>query len=250
MKVIRHSKFVLVAVVVCAVLVGTCFPVAAFTAEEELPHVTRWVNGAAQSDTGTYLFDTWAIDDTGVADSKYVLIGQDSVEAMRVANYPDDISKGETSFAPTYSGVLSLAIPDEVNGEVVVTIENEGALYTVSFNGNNSYKANVSFLPGVYKVTGVEVLGKTGDTFRLAENMTFTVADNDFTAKIKLISTASDVSSSGEQNGNGVRDTVTGFDRNGDLAGDTVKMAIAVAVLFIGYSLIKRKREKAEEINK
>lgn len=250
MKSTYSFKVVLSTVLAFVFILSSCIGSYAFAEEKELPHIVRWVDGAAQTSDGTYLRDTWAIDDTNVSESKYVLIGQDSLEAMRIKNYPDDISNGETTVCPTYTGSFSLSVPDGVTGEISVAFENANASYTVVFNESNSYKASAKFLPGTYEASDIDVVTDTDDKYGLKRDFSFTVSDKEVSYSLELVSLSSESEDTTDSEDEGLLDNVGKFDENNDLLKDTVKLLIAIAILFIAYAFIKRRREKAEEIKK
>ena len=105
-------------IVILAVLLIFSCVLPAFATEtegnEDLPHITRWVNGKAAGSDGAFLYDTWAIDDTDVSEAKFVLVNQDGIEALRVKNYPQDINNGEQTTVSVYDVELSLKYPKDV----------------------------------------------------------------------------------------------------------------------------------------
>lgn len=180
-------------ITLCAFLLVTVlfssFAVSAeeYVAEENLPHVSRWLNGTAISSYGGALNDTWAVDDTDVSDKKYVLIDQESVEIMRVGKYPEGISSGDTSVCPTYNVSVSLSLPGKVSGMVDVTVENDDAEYTLSFSEENAYKCSVKVLPGIYKVSGVEVYNDLDGDYLFKNSLRLTVSNKDVVAVWQLL---------------------------------------------------------------
>lgn len=241
-------KIVLIGLLIAVMLFGAILP--AFAAEgDNLPRVVKWVNGGAQTVDGSFLNDEWAVDDTGVSDKKYVLINQQGTEEMRVAKYPDDISGGNTDVAPTYKGSFSLAVPESVTGEVAITFESNAATYDVYFNEGNKYSAHMNFLPGSYKVKMVEVASDLESEYGLQDNTVIEVKDKAFSFNLKVEKRVQEEVTD-EKEDEGIFNRVSSYDTNGDLLGDTLKMLVTIAVLFIGYSLIKRRREKQTEVNR
>ena len=124
-------KKIFIVVLSVLLIFSAVFPAFATETTEELPHITRWVNGKAAGSDGAFLYDTWAIDDTDVSDSKFVLVNQDGIESIRVKNYPQDINSGGETIVNTYDVELSLKYPKDVESEIILTLENKNALYYV-----------------------------------------------------------------------------------------------------------------------
>lgn len=242
-------------IVVLSVLLIFSVVVPAFATETnaDLPHITRWVNGKAAGSDGAFLYDTWAIDDTEISDSKFVLVNQDGIEAMRVKNYPEDINNGGEAIVKTYDVELSLKYPKDIESEIILTLENKNALYYVYFNEQNSYTATTSILPGEYIVTYVDVVTDTEGNYGLKDNdFKLEVKNKAVKEKLQIVRINSNSEKVEEEAKKAEEDSsdIRNFDSNGDLLGDTLKLCFFVIILFSVYLYIKRKREKEQEINK
>lgn len=260
----RFWKTVLSCVLVCLLLFSMCISAFALSPASELPVVQKWVNGAALSDSGGYLHDTWAVDKSGVSDSEYVLISQESAEVFRVKKYPDDVNSGNTVVAPQYTVTIHLSVPETLTEEVILTFESDSAVNTVSFTKKNNYEADIAFYPGGYAVSDVEVPVNNGVTYKLAESNTVTVIDKNVSAAFSLVAADDAGASNGaseDEDGNGsqvvdesdkvnVGEIISGFDADGDLLADTVKLVFAVIILFAVYGVVKYRRKKKEEIDR
>lgn len=232
--------------IVCSI--SFCVPASALTDKAELPEITRWVNGAALSTEGLYLSDTWALDSTGVSSYEYVLINQEGTEEMRVKNYPGDISTGNSITVGKYKVTFSLAVPEEITNEVVITLENDFSEYSVAFNEGNSFSASDNFYPGEYTVKSIEATG-SDVAYTLSREFILSVDDEGKTVPLALVEDTSAAANGGAQEG-GMLGIVKAVDSNGDLLWDTIKLLIACGILFVIYLLIQRKRKKAEEIRR
>ena len=241
-------------VILSVLLIFSCvIPSFARETNEELPHITRWVNGKAAGSDGAFLYDTWAVDDTNVSDSKFVLVNQNGIESMRVKNYPQDINNSEQNTVNVYDVELTLKYPKDVESEIILTLENKNALYYVYFNEQNSYTATTSILPGEYMVTYVDVVTDTKGEYGLKDNdFKLEVKNKAVKEKLEIVRINSnsekveEEAKKVEENSSGVRN----FDSNGDLLGDTIRLCIFVIILFSVYLFIKRKREKEQELHK
>lgn len=237
-----------------AVLIGLVFvfsmcavlPASALVPAKDLPEVSRWINGAAVDANGIYLSDTWAIDNTGLSDDKFVLINQESTEEMRVKNYPDDVALGNFVHTKTYNVSFDLKLPNDIENEVILTFESSAAEYTVSFNKEDSFSQNASFYPGEYNVTNIEVT-RSENTYSLSEAYTLYVTDKDAKASLEIVKALKDENDTQNES---PLDVVKAIDSNGDLLWDTIKLFLAVGATFAAYLYIQRKRKKAEEINR
>ncbi len=227
----------------------------AYTAKEELPVVKQWVDSAAQDANEIYLHDTWAYDDSGISEYKYVLIGQDSMEVFRVRNYPEDIDVAKTIVPSLYTVSFDLSAPEGLTDEVNITLKSNGATYYLSFNEANEYKYSAAFYPGEYKVSEFEVVNSVAGTYALSEDLSLAVSDKNIECSLELVENTAkntDVSSSntvsGEVSETGLFASVKGIDSNGDLLWDTIKLFIAIALLFGVYGFIQWRRKKKEEL--
>lgn len=227
-----------------ALAICAAVPASAVVPVKELPEVTRWVNGAAVDTNGMYLSDAWAIDNTGIADAKYVLINQNGTEEMRVNKYPDDIAAGKFVYTEAYDISFKLKVPNEVKNEVNLTFESGSAEYTISFNESNAFAQTERFYPGEYNVTNVEVVG-IEDEYSLNEAFTLFVTDKTAEVSLEIVKISKNDDEAPEDS---VLGTIQAIDSNGDLLWDTIKLFIALGVTFGIYLLIQRKRKKAEEI--
>lgn len=245
LKVKRFLKAVFLTGLILVLLISAEMSAFAFTEKDALPEVTRWVNGAALSSEGIYLSDTWAIDSTDVSEHKYVLINQESTEQMRVANYPDDISAGSFVNSTVFDISFELSIPKDIKNDVIVTLSNDSAEYNVTFNESEAFLRTLKLYPGDYQVTTVEVSGSE-DKYSINEDFSLNVNSNK-TVSLSLLKDTTDVQE--KTNDDSMLGIVKAIDSNGDLLWDTIKLIIAIGILFIAYSLIQRKRKKAEEIN-
>ena len=246
-------KSIFIAILSLLLLFSSLVPAFATETTEDLPHITRWVNGKAAGSDGAFLYDTWAIDDTNISDSKFVLVNQDGIEAMRIKNYPQDINNSEQTSVSVYDVELTLKFPKDVESEIILTLENKNALYYVYFNEQNSYTATTAFLPGEYMVTYVDVVTDTEGNYGLKDNdFKLEVKNKAGKEKLEIVRINSDSEKveeealKAEESSSGVRN----FDSNGDLFGDTVRLFVFMVILFGVYLYIKRRREKEQEINK
>lgn len=248
----NYFKVLWLIVLVCFLLISFSFSSSAFAEKDSLPEIVRWTNGAAQSTDGTYLSDTWAVDKTNVSNAKYVLINQDGTEELRVENYPDDISSGNTVATPTQVVFFKLQVPESVTSEVIITLENASATYTLALNEENTYSKTESFYPGDYKAVDIEVADSKQE-YSLSEDFLLSVFDEDLSISLELIESGSAANGSETDsevaNGESALDIVKSFDTDGDLLWDTIGLCIAVVILLVIYVLIQHKRKKAEEIN-
>ncbi len=252
------------ALVVCVLAVFALFgaelSVAAVTPADSLPVVKQWFNGAAKGEDGLYLYDTWAVDETGVSESKYVLIDQNSLEVFRVNKYPEDMEAGNTIAAPLHKLEFQLTVPEGLTEEVLVTFENNVCVYTISLTKDNEYQGQFKVYPGEYKVSDVEVPAAGKDVaFQLAKESSFVVSDDNLSVSLELqknvVAESGNAESaenapSGESGGVNVFETISGFDKNGDLLKDTVTLIFWIIVLFVVYGVIKWRRKKKEELNR
>ena len=245
----------------CLVLVLLCaMSGTAFATEPqdvgELPHVAKWVNGMAVTEDGVYLEDTWAVDDTGVSERVYVLVGQGCMEEMRVERYPENITDGETMPCPKYDVAAALVLPEGVSGDVMVEIESSWAVYSVVFREAEGYNADMALYPGVYRITDVEIAGDVDGTYAVGNYQSFDAAtEKVLTFEVEVAEEAvdegddavggevnaddTDSDSSTDEEGNALKDN--------ELFWDTVKTVLLVIVLLLIYVALKRKREKSEE---
>ena len=243
-----------VQLVFCAFVVFSCLCQNAYASEntDELPIITKWVNGIAVSENGTYLYDTWAVDNTGISDKKYVLVNQNYEEALRIKNYPEDMTDGDTKPCEKFSFSASLDVSNDVSGDIHITLENEFAEYLVTFSENSSYKSELVIYPGVYEVTDVEVTGDLIGKYRVSNYSQIDVS-SDLSVSLKVTKDgASGENAAGEPSDNtAASDNQPASDvseDNNELLEDTIKLVIAVAVLFSIYAVIKYRRSKSEEI--
>lgn len=244
--------------------------------EPDLPTIQRWVNNAAQDADGGSVRDTWAVDNTGVSDGKYVFVDQMGNELFRVKNYPEDYSNGVYVTIPLHEANIALITPEKIDSEIVITLENNSVVYDVSFTAENAYKNTGEFYPGQYKIINVEVTGDLDGVYQLSgvDNVAMTGGEStSVTWELQKVSTASPgnnnesensettgaekgettgVTNTGEQEDNGVDvvGIINSFDTNGDLLPDTIKLLVAVVILFVVYGVIKYRRKKLEEIHK
>lgn len=255
-RVFKGKVWQYVQAVFFALVVIFCLSSTVYAAEDvsTLPHVAKWVNGLAVSDSGVYLSDTWAVDDTGVSAKKYVLVDQGSEEAMRIENYPNDIADGDTEPCEKHSVVASLDLVDSVSGDAFITLENDAAEYSVSFSEGAGYKADLELYPGVYEVTDVEVAGDLSSTYRVSNYHQIDVS-SDLTISLEV--TNADMAAGGEEGANadngeddasGSEGSSATSEDDNELLGDTIKLFVVVTVLFAIYAVIKYKRAKSEEI--
>ena len=186
---IKFFKSISLCALVLVSVVFSCVSVSAeeYVPKENLPHISQWLNGAAISSYGDCLNDTWAVDDTDVSAKKYVLINQDGTETMRIEKYPEGISSGDTSVCPTYNVTVSLSVPDNVSGQVDVTLLNDNAEYTLSFSEGNSYKCSAKILPGGYSVSGIEVYNDLNGDYSFKDNLRLNISNKDVTAVWQLL---------------------------------------------------------------
>ncbi len=231
-------------------LLSVVIPAFAAGEESELPHIVRWVNGKAAGSDGAFLYNTWAVDDTDISDSKYVLLSQQGTETIRIAKYPDDITDSEAKPIETYDVELSLKRPKDVESEIILTIENKDALYYVYFNEENNYKATTTFLPGEYAVTYVDVVTDTEGKYGLKDDSLITVKNKDIKSKFTVVRINSDVTKAAEKIDEEKKSSLSDFDTNGDLFGDTMGLFLCVTILFAVYLYIKRRRERTQEMKK
>ena len=245
-------KTIFIAFLSLLLLFSTLIP--AFAAEnvENLPHIAHWVNGKAAGEDDVFIYNTWAVDDTDVSDSKYVLLNQEGMEVLRIKNYPQDINNGEDNTLKTYVGELTLKRPKGVDSEIIVTLENKDVLYYVYFNEQNDYKVTRELLPGVYTVTYVDVVTDTESNYAIKDDFKLVVKEKPVTAKLEVVKIKSDSKKveKEDKSSENSRPIPKNFDSNGDLLGDTIRLCIFVIILFSVYLFIKRKREKEQEINK
>lgn len=238
-------------------LVFLCFILLSPTAHaadeaSTLPHVVKWVNGFAVSDSGIYLSDTWAVDDTGVSSKKYVLLGQGSEEVMRIENYPEDLTDGDTAPCEKYSMTISLDLPDGVSGDVYITLENAVAEYSVTFSEENGYQAVGEFYPGVYEITDVELASDVKGAYRVGNYHQIDVS-SDLSVSLEVTKAGADAEAGpgadvapGNSADSGSAGSAT--EDNNELWSDTIKLFVVVSVLFGIYAVIKYRRQKSEEM--
>lgn len=226
-----------------------------FAEDAKLPVVQKWVNGAALSSDGVFLRDTWAVDESGLTDSKYVLISQDSTEVFRVKNYPDDVSAGATVTTPTYSVPIKLSVPESLTGELILTLENDAAAYTVSFTESNRYEGSCILFPGQYRVTDIEATSDGTAVYEIKGQPVLKVDNEAVSTSWELLRVGTPAENTAQKtppsddDGVDVLGVVQGFDTNGDLIKDTVSLVISLIVLFGVYGVIKYRRKKKEELN-
>ena len=246
------SKKIFIAILSVLLILSCVLPAFAAENNEDLPHIARWVNGKAAGADGAFIYDSWAVDDTNLSDSKFVLVNQEGTETMRIKNYPDDINGGESVTLNSYNVELTIKPPKDVESEIILTFENKNALYYVYFNEQNSYTAITPFLPGEYMATYVDVVTDTAGNYGLKDDFKLLVKDKAVKDKVDIVRINSDsekVNAETEKKqdiGTGIKN----FDSNGDLLTDTLAMFIGMAIIFAFYLYIKRRREKAQEINK
>lgn len=243
---------------VCLLFLLGSMPVSAYEPASELPIIERWVNGGAQASDGRYLHDTWAVDATGISEYKYVLINQESAEVFRVKNYPEDIDNAKTVNTPTYIATFILNVPEDTTDEITVTFKANEVIYILDFNESNAYKCSMAFYPGEYTVAEFVPANPSKNNYQLMDYIVFSVNDKDVQYVLEVIeeqpvlneTTLNDLDEEDEsevENLNPI-DHIKGFDKNGDLFGDTFKLIIAIVILFVVYALIKRYRKKKEEL--
>lgn len=223
---------------------GLILNVSAFADAEDLPHVSRWLNGAAVASDSSFLRDTWAVDDTNISEKKYVLLDQDGIETMRVAKYPSDISNGNVTPVQTYYADLKLTLPDKVSGEVILTFKNDIATYFIYFNEKNSYKTSTEFIPGEYEVSEIDVVLDSENEYKLTDSYTLKISNKNVSETLEIADESTVGKNSNKNKGN-KNDILEGKE---DLLSDTVWLLIGVAALFIVYAFIKFRRRKEEEI--
>ena len=246
------SKKIFVAILAILLILSSVIPAFAAENEDTLPHIERWINGKASGPDGAFLYDVWAVDDTGISEFKYVLVNQEGTEALRIEKYPEDVTNGEEKTLKAYDVELTLKYPEDVDSEIILTLENKNALYYIYFNEQNNYTSTTPILPGEYKVTYVDVVTDTNNTYRLKNNIPIEVKDMPIKTTLeieRLIYDFKKVEKESEKTSE-VAEVIKSFDTNGDLLGDTISLFVFFVVVFGVYLYIKRKREKAEEINK
>lgn len=231
-----------------------CLSGTAYAAEDvsTLPHIVKWKNSNAFSDDGAYLSDTWAVDDTGVSDKKYVLVDQKNQEVLRVENYPDDLADGDTAPCEKYVLNAALVLPEGASGDVYITLENKGAEYSVTFKESDEYKANLNVYPGVYEVADVEATGDLRGTYSVS-NYSQINANSDLTVSFEITNSVGDISGEAASPTDGAEDSgedssAAGNFKDNELLWDTVKLFVVVTVLFVILAVVKRRREKSEEM--
>lgn len=226
--------------------------------EQELPSISCWVNGLALSDDGTYIRDSWAIDETNVSSKKYVLLGQNGEETMRVAKYPEDISNGDTTPCEKYSLSLSFVVPEGLSGDVIVTFEGKGVLYSFVAPEDENYCFEAEVYPGVYEITEIEAMSTAQGTYKVDEHTEIDVMDSDYTGSFVIVPEDSgETESASTEATEDVEDgqsgsffwNDSGTEEDDELWSDTIKLAITVTVLLAIYAFIKHRREKSEEIH-
>lgn len=251
--------------------------------EEDLPHVDRWVNGLAVSADGVYLGDTWAVDDTEIAElasKRYVLLDQGCVEVLRTQSYPDGVKGDDTEPCEKKKLTASLTLPDGMTGGVMVTIENDAAMYHLSFNEAGGYQATIEVYPGVYEITNVEVSSDVRGDYAISRYSQLDIA-SDITVPFAVIpgsqeetvpgsTEVSDGEATGDADGKVKDDGLGNGDSNKDdgdsngnedagdaaggsnrdvkddeLLGNTVRMVGTMGVLLGVYGVIRLRRERA-----
>lgn len=247
------SKKIFVAILSLLLLLFSVIPAFAAEKEENLPHIERWINGKAAGSDGAFLYDVWAVDDTGISEFKYVLVNQNGTEALRIKSYPEDLTDGEPKTLLAYNAELTLKAPEGIESEIILTLENEHALYYVYFNKENGYTTTTAFLPGEYKVTYVDVVTDTANSYVVKGDFTLTVKDESVKSNLEITQVVSHVEETVEPEPGKFSESskvIKSFDTNGDLLGDTITLFIFFVIVFSVYLYVKRRREKAEEINK
>ncbi len=260
-SVIRVFTFVFAMVFVMSFSVNAL----AVVDDSGLPRVDRWVNGMATASDGSFLYNTWAIDETGVSANKYVLLDENAVEVNRSNEYLGENTVLDVVVCPTYEGNIKLLLPDGVSGEVILTIQNAKALYHVCFNEENGYEAATFFYPGIYSIVSVDVANDIDTKYVLSQDIAIDVSNSDVSAFLEIVKKGEPVTSEAETS---VVETekisteevassteiekvsFSSFDRNNDLLSDTLVLFACVAGLLIVYAFIKHKRQKDQEIKR
>lgn len=229
----------------------------AFALEDEasLQHIEKWVNGMAVTAEGVYLSDCWAIDDTNVSQSRYVLLDQNCTEVMRVEKYPEDVSGDDTEPCAKHTISLSLVLPDETSGQVGITLENTSAVYTLFFSEVNGYASDLTLYPGTYQIVDVEVASDIDGAYKVENYTEINTLSNGFATlqiqkqAVNAENGAPPVEGSSDKENNDTNGGGSVFKpKESTLLADTVKTAGAVVVLLAVYAWIKYRRAKSEEI--
>lgn len=258
-----HGRFfgvrrLLVVCLAVLMVFGVNQPALAVESAEELPRVVKWVNGMAVGDDGSYLQDTWAVDETGVSEKGFVLVDGSGVEVLRVKEYPGNIQGGDSAACKRILMDFSLVLPEGAEGDVYVTLENAAAKYSLTFSEKTEYQVRVELYPGTYEIVDVELAGDLDGNY-LIQNGTSVDTSKE---TVRVFDITADRDENVDGNGGVVNDgsaddnagdveeeDVNGMEeKNRELLWDTVITIVLVVLLLGAYLYIKRSREKQQEI--